>query len=256
MIARARVAVEAGGPEGDRLTCLRSDGPLVLRPTPDGVYQVGAAAGPIGGDDLSLEIEVGPGAELTLRTAAAAVALPGLEPSRLRIDVTVGEGGSLRWLPEPTVAATGAVHESRTRIELAAGSSLLWRDEIVLGRHGEVGGSVSARLSVDLDGRPLLRHRLDAGPEHPEWGSAAVGRGSRCAGSLLAVNPAWTGEHGPPGPLVLEAGTAAVLPLAGPASHVLVLAPDALALRRWLDAAHAELVTHNRARRGSVTPVR
>jgi urease accessory protein len=210
----------------------------------------------MGGDDLRLEIDVGPGAELTLCTAAAAVALPGAEPSRLEIEARVGEGGSLRWLPEPTVAAAGAVHVTRTRIAVGPGGRLLWRDEIVLGRHGETGGSVSARLSVDFDGRPLLRHRLDAGPDHPAWATAAVGRGSRCAGSLLAVDPAWAGENGPPGPLVLEPGAAAVLPLAGPAAHAVVLAPDALTLRRWLDAAHTELVTHNRARRGSVTPVR
>jgi urease accessory protein len=212
----------------------------VLRPTPGAIYLVGAAAGPMGGDDLRLEIDVGPGAELTLRTAAAAVVLPGTGPSRLVIDARVGEGGSLRWLPEPTVAAARAVHVTRTRILLGAGALLLWREEIVLGRHREEGGSVSARLSVDLDGRPLLRHRVDAGPGHSQWASAAVGRGARCAGSLLAVDPAW-GQDGPPGPLILEPGAAAVLPLAGPAAHAVALGPDARTLRRRLDAAHVAL---------------
>ena len=151
----------------------------------------------------------------------------------------MGEGGSLRWLPEPTVAAAKAVHVTRARILVGAGARLIWRDEIVLGRHGEEGGSVSARLSVDLDGRPLLRHRIDAGPEHPGWATAAVGRESRCAGSLLAVDPAWSSADapGPPGPLTLEPGAAAILPLAGPAAHAVVLAPDARTLRRLLDAA-------------------
>lgn len=242
MIARARVAVEAAGGERSRLTCLRSDGPLVLRPTPGAVYLVGAAAGPMGGDDLTLEIDVGPGAELTLCTAAAAVVLPGAGPSRLAIDVQVGEGGSLRWLPEPTVAAARAVHVTRTRILVGEAARLLWREEIVLGRHGEEGGSVSARLSVDLDGRPLLRHRIDAGPEHLEWATAAVGRGSRCTGSLLAVDPAWaSGDAGPPGPLTIEPGAAALLPLAGPAAHAVALAPDARTLRRLLDAAQVAM---------------
>jgi urease accessory protein len=134
------------------------------------------------------------------------------------------------------------VHVTRTRIRLEQGARLLWRDEIVLGRHREEGGSVSARLSVDLDGRPLLRHRIDAGPEHPGWASAAVGGGSRCAGSLLAVDPAWlTGEPGPPGPLTMEPGAAAVLSLAGPAAHAVALASDARTLRRLLDTARAAM---------------
>jgi urease accessory protein len=241
VIARARLAVEAG-PGACRITCLRSDGPFVLRPTPGGVYLVGAAAGPIGGDDLGLEVDVGPGAELTLRTVAAAVVLPGPGPSRLEIVARVGEGGSLWWLPEPTVAATGAVHRVQARVEVGAGARLLWRDEIVLGRHGEEGGSVSARLSVDVAGRPLLRHRIDAGADHPEWASAAVGGGARCAGSLVAVDPAWTAAGGsPPGPSVLQPGAAVLLPLSGPAVHVVALAQDARTLSRLLDAGQAAL---------------
>ncbi len=97
---------------------------------------------------------------------------------------------------------------------------------------------MSARLSVDLDGRPLLRHRTEAGPEHPGWATAAVGGAARCAGSLLAVDPAWSSaDTGPPGPLTLVPGSAAILPLAGPAAHAVVLAPDARTLRRLLDAA-------------------
>ena len=80
MRARARVVVAAG-----RLAVLDSRAPLVLRRTgPDEVYLVGGAAGPLGGDDLCLSVEVGTGDRLRLRTAAASVALPGPDgaPSR------------------------------------------------------------------------------------------------------------------------------------------------------------------------------
>src|ERR1700721_2043243 len=50
-----------------RLPVLRSQVPLVLRRTPDAVYLVGGAAGPLGGDVLSLSITVGPGAFLRVR---------------------------------------------------------------------------------------------------------------------------------------------------------------------------------------------
>ncbi|MDX6338559.1 MAG: urease accessory protein, partial [Streptosporangiaceae bacterium] len=52
-----------------RITVLRSDGPLALRETPLGVYLVGTAAGPLGGYDLTLDIDVGPGSCLVIRSA-------------------------------------------------------------------------------------------------------------------------------------------------------------------------------------------
>src|SRR5687768_16184312 len=73
MIARARIIAEADGSGATRLPVLRSSVPLVLRQAEDAVWIVGGAAGPLGGDDLGLDIDVGPGAALTVRTAAAAV---------------------------------------------------------------------------------------------------------------------------------------------------------------------------------------
>lgn len=247
MIARGRVVVEADGGGGSRLACLRSEGPIVLRPTAGSlVHMVGGAGGPLGGDDLRIEVVVGAGAVLTLRTVAASVVQPGPSPlpSVVEVDASVGEGGVLHWLPEPTVAATGCRHQSRARVVLADGARLVWREELVGGRHGERGGSVSSRLTVDRAGRPLLRHRIDVGPEHPSWSSPAVGAGARCVGSVLVVDPAWL--DAPTRPVVLADtdadGTAAMLPLAGPAVHVVALAPDARTLRRLLDAGQAALV--------------
>jgi urease accessory protein len=59
-----------------RLVELRSDPPLVLRATPAGLHLVGGAAGPLGGDELALDITVGAGACLVVRSAAATLAQP------------------------------------------------------------------------------------------------------------------------------------------------------------------------------------
>ena len=246
------MVVEVDGEGRSRLVGLRSEGPLVLRPTapspPCGVvvHLVGGAGGPLGGDALTVEVVVGPGAELTVLTVAAAVVLPGPAPSVYEIDARVGAGGRLRWMPEPTVAAAGCRHRTRARVNLDSGAGLVWREELVGGRHGEDGGSVSSRLSVDLGGRALVRHRLEMGPEHPAWASPAVGAGARCAGSLLVVDPAWVDR--PPGPVVLDGiaggvagGIAAVMPLVGPAVQVVGLASDAITLRRLLEAGEAAL---------------
>jgi len=257
VIARGRVVVEASGGHRCRLACLRSEGPLVLRPTGDGVvHLVSGAGGPLGGDVLTIEIVVGPGAELTLRTVAAAVALPGPGPSVIEIDARVGAGGVLRWLPEPTVAAAGCDHRTRARVMVGAGARLVWREELVQGRHGEVGGSISSRLAVDVDGRPLVRHQVDSSAGDT-WASPAVGAGARCVGTLLVVDPTWIGT-GPPAPVVLGEG-AALLPLAGPAVQVVALAAEAITLRRFLDAGEAAVSPQpevpSRGRPGPGSPV-
>ena len=232
MRARATVVAEADEQGGTRLARLRSEAPLLLRRTPDAVYLVGGAGGPLGGDDLVLDIDVGSGARLVVRTAAASIALPGDEPSSVRTRVRVATGGELQWLPEPLVAVRACRHRMEAVIVLERGARLVWREELVLGRHGEVYGSVESRLLVDLDGAPLLRHELALGPDHPEGSSPAVAGAARCSGSVLVVQPAWPT---PPGPLRLGP-RAAVLPLAGPAVQVVALADDALGLRRDLQS--------------------
>src|SRR5277367_6773360 len=97
IFASASVVAVAGPGGVTRLPVLASQVPLVLRRTPDAVYLVGGAAGPIGGDELGLRISVGAGAFLRVRTAAASIALPGPDgrESALRVTVDVGAGGQL-----------------------------------------------------------------------------------------------------------------------------------------------------------------
>jgi urease accessory protein len=236
MRAVARV-VAAAGSNGTRLAVLRGEPPLLLRRTgPAQVHLVGGAAGPLGGDDLRLDIEVAAGATLCLRTVAATIALPnrGGDASRLQIHATVAPGGRLRWLPEPLIAAAGCHHITVSTVELAAGAALQWRDELVCGRHGEPSGDVRLGTAVHLAGRPLYQHELAVGPSIPEWSGAAVLGGAGAVGSLLLVNPEWT-EHGPPPARVLG-DSAALMPLAGPAVLAIATAADLPGVRRVLDA--------------------
>ena len=50
----AAVVAELAG-DRTRCTTLRSDPPISLRDTPDGLYLVASGAGPVGGDDLHLD---------------------------------------------------------------------------------------------------------------------------------------------------------------------------------------------------------
>jgi urease accessory protein len=248
--ARAAVSVVRGEDGRDRLAVLRSEPPLTLRPSAGEraggpgrssaracVHLVGTSAGPLAGDELRLDVGVGDGAALTVQSSAATLVQPGARPgvSRLHVEVDVARGGSLEWMPEPTVLVRGSDHEVHVHLALEAGASVVWRDETVLGRFGEPPGSLLARLTVDRAGMPLLRNDLAVGPRWPgSQGPAGVGADTRAVGAVLVV--------GPRAPAVAAGGE----PVAGSRAAVLPLAPDAVlvaavahtpgALRAALDA--------------------
>ena len=237
---RATAWITAGA--DGRLPRLRSQAPLVFRPTRDAVYLVSAAGGPVGGDVLDLRIEVLAGAELRLRTVAASVALPGADgtESVLAVHARVARGGVLEYVPEPTVVADGARHTTDIRVDLAAGATLVLRDEIILGRHGERGGACRTRLRCDYDGRPLLRHDVAVDGTDDVGLGPAVLAGHRAYGTVLRAGESQGAVSSLARAVAPAAARArpdvAVMPLAGPGVLVSALAPDSLALRRLLDA--------------------
>lgn len=232
--AAAEIVAELGPGGGTRLPVLRSQAPLVLRRTPEAVYLVSATGGPLGGDLLSLRIAVGAGASLRLRTAAASVALPGLDDAEsvLTVTATVEPGGTLEYLPEPVVVADGARHAADIRVTLAEGARLIVREELILGRHGERGGAYRGSLRADYAGRPLLRQSLEVSGTQDAARGPAILAGHRACANVLRVGPEIPGSAS-------EAPYAdrqvAVMPLAaGPAVLVTALADDAVTLRRLL----------------------
>lgn len=260
--ARLRVGLDSGGTA--RVTELRSATPVLIRRTGGSgniveVHLVGGAGGPLAGDDLGLDIAVGAGAVLVVGSVAATVALPGrgAGPSTFTVRAEVGAGGELAFLPEPTIVARGARHRLISRITLAAGARLRYREEILLGRFGEPGGSLTTSLHVDVEasadadasadatgagsgntgagsGRrgALLRQELRLGPEVPGVHGPAVLAGARAVGSVLLAGPL-TGLDALASPV---GEGVALMPLRGPGVLVSALADDGLTLRRRLDA--------------------
>lgn len=251
MRAQAVVVAEPDGRGGTRLSRLRGESPLLLRYTPvrsgpATVYLVGGAAGPLGGDDLRLSIEVRPGAALCLRAVAASVALPGRSgaASCFRVQASVGALGELEWLPEPTVAAAGCHHLAHATVDVAQDGALRWREELVCGRDGEAPGAVTITTVVRYAGRPLLHQSLSVGPDAEGWAGSAVLGDATATGSLLHVDP----SLGATAPACVLAPTAVRVPLAGPATLTTATAPDAHTLRKLLDGASRP---HRRYRRPS-----
>ncbi|MEU8813112.1 urease accessory protein UreD [Actinoplanes sp. NPDC048796] len=230
MKAFARIAAESDGRGGTRPAELRGESPLLVRRTgPGRVHLVGGAAGPLRGDDLRLEIAVGSGATLEIRSVAAQLALPGrshLPTSRYEVQARVAEGGELRWLPEPLIAAAGCDHVTVTRVEVADGGRLLWRDDLVCGRHGEDPGDVRTETTVRHAGRTLYRHDLSVGPSAPGWSGAAVLGGGRAIGTVVTTTVA--------DPALLG-GEAVLMPLAGPGMLATAVGRDIRQVRAALD---------------------
>lgn len=251
MKASARLVAETRPDGTTRLTTLVDQAPLLLRQTPAyaghgaaQVYLVGGAAGPLGGDELSFEIRLGPGAKVRVGSVAASLALPGPRgESTLDIHVRLAAGASLIWEPEPLIAARGARHRTTVRIELAEDARLTWREQTLLGRHGEQPGSALTRLRVRRAGRPLLDHALAVGPRYAGSLGPAVTGTDRAGATTLIVDPTWTAVA-PAERTALEPrddthGAIAVLPLQEPAVVISALAPDGLTLRTLLAQAHA-----------------
>ncbi|WP_232541567.1 urease accessory protein UreD [Nocardia bovistercoris] len=161
MRTELRISVRAG--ESARV---HASGGLAARRTgPDAVHLIGTAATPLGGDELDITVEVGPGARLVLRSVAASIALPGAATvsSSARWHFEVGAGGFLDVDLEPMVVAGGARHRVRSTVAFAGDAAIRLRERVQIGRAGERDGGWRGDLIADVDGVPLLRHRLELG---------------------------------------------------------------------------------------------
>lgn len=262
MFAHAQLAVTAEAGH-TRIARLRSDPPLTLRPVLDtgqrvpqawqaagaaSVSLAAAAAGPIGGDRLHLDVDVGAGATLVLRTVAATLLLPGPhgESSYVANTIHIGRDATLIWLPEPIIASRCCHHIGTTRIHLDPEARLISREELILGRHGEQPGRLRQRLRVTRGRTPLHDQELRIGTDVPGWQSPAVTGGRTALGNLLVV-----GAPQRAGASDRDVNTVATMSLATSATLVSALADDALNLRRTLDAHLADLAREQVAETGN-----
>lgn len=177
------------------LPVLRSDPPILLRPTGDTVHLVGGSAGPLGGDRLQLDVTVRRRACLRLRSAAASVVLPGASASSLHLTVTVEPGGHLDWHPEPAVSVAGGSHEQVVDVELQGDATMEWTETVVLGRSGEPSGDWQSRMRVVRDGTVVTHQQLDVGPSHLGSDGPAVMNGRRVSATRLIVGRTARPDH-------------------------------------------------------------
>jgi urease accessory protein len=155
------VLIVASADRSPRIECV--GGVAARRTDAHTVHLVSAAATPLGGDTIRVRVVVGPGAELRLRTAAATMAMPGAVTMESRADWVLEVEGELDLDPQPTIVAGHARHVTSTRLAVAGRGSIRLRERIQIGRSGERQGFWTGSLRADVDGTPLLRHRMELG---------------------------------------------------------------------------------------------
>jgi urease accessory protein len=174
-------ATIAGGDRAVWLSDVRSQPPLTLRRSGGRVLIVGSAAGPVGGDELDLHLEIAPGACVSVGTVAATIVWPGPDgrQSRTTLTIDVGTDAHVVWHPCPTVSVAGSDHRMSTNVRLAVGATCRIVEELALGRGDEPSGQLDACVRIERLGMPVIHHRERFGPGTPGWGSTAAVSGAR-----------------------------------------------------------------------------
>ena len=169
------------------------------------------AGGLVGGDRLSLEVDLAAGSSALLTSVAAqkvygSVGRSHLAPAglwaRQDLHMTLAERADLEWLPQELVLYADGLYSQRLRVELAAGASWLGAEVVRLGRTAAGEQLAQGRWRSSLE---LVRQR----PEGRRW---------ELVDRIELADAALQGEHGMAGqPVFGSLVWAAPQPLAGEA---------------------------------------
>ena len=166
---RGRLALTSDGPLGRGHLGARI---LSQRPGYARVALVAEGALLVAGDDISVNITVGPGMRLDVVEPSGTVAYDMRGGSaRWQARVKLAPHARLTWQGQTFVVSGGADVTRDVRVELATGSVAVLRETLVLGRAGEPGGRLLQTSRATLDGHPLLAEELDLGPSQPRPGA-------------------------------------------------------------------------------------
>lgn len=170
-----REAATAGGQT--RLQPLVQQPPLrVVRafPLADGAVLThlhNISGGVLGGDQLTLRIEVETGASVQLTSTGATRVYRhrlGHADACQHNHFTIGPGALLEYLPDPLIPFAGARYRQQTQITLAEDSGLFYWEVLAPGReaHHErfAYDEVALHLDITAAGRPLVLERMQLQP--------------------------------------------------------------------------------------------
>ncbi len=166
------------------------------------------AGGLVGGDRLTLQIGLEEGSQALITSVAAQKVYGSIGRSRLvplgdwtrqTLQVTLGQGADLEWLPQELVLYANGLHEQRTRVVLAPGASWLGADVVRLGRTAAGEGLEAGRWRSRLE----ICRTADAGATTPwelvdrlELAGPALCDPHGMAGEPVFGSLCWVGPEG------------------------------------------------------------
>lgn len=206
--AEGRIAiwVEAIG-AASRATRIAESGASRLRlpKSPHGLdgVMLNIAGGIACGDRMSVEVDVGESAEITLSTPGAERIYRSDGPSAvIESRLSVGPGGRLSWLPQETILFDSARLERSLEAEIACDARLTICETVAFGRRarGEQvrSGLFEDRWRVRRDGKLIFAETLRlAGPLHDLLAKKTIAGGATSLATILHVGPDAEGLLGP-----------------------------------------------------------
>ena len=158
------------------------------------VYLLHPPGGLVGGDELRLDLRVGPAAHTLVTTPAAGKAYRTTGPvSRQSHTLTVEAGGTLEWLPQETIVDDGAAVELETRVDLAREARFFGAETLCFGLPARSApfarGSCRQTFDLRRAGAPILieRGRFEGGAAGQ---TAPWGLGGATVLTLIVAAPA------------------------------------------------------------------
>ncbi len=169
--------------------------------------------GLVDGDDIALEVDVGPGAAALVTTQASTKVYRSPRGCRQRLCARVGDGGLLALVPDPVSGFAGARLDQTIAIELGEGASLWLYDAVSCGRAAagerwQLARYASA-ITVTRGGATLLHDAIELDAAHgaiaPRLGrfdalATAIAIGPRAALAEVAAparGAAWVAAASP-----------------------------------------------------------
>ena len=156
---------------------------------------VNTAGGIVAGDRLDIEVTVGPGAAVTLTSAAAEkIYRSEAEPARIATRLILAPASRAAWIPQETILFDGARLRRRFAVDLAADASFVVAEIVVFGRAAsgerDIAGALHDSWRVRRAGRLVFADetRLE-GTIGTTLARAAVANGAGACALVLVAGP-------------------------------------------------------------------
>ena len=194
----ASVAFGPGAPVSRLASLAESGGYRVKFPAPEDRAEavlINTGGGVAGGDRVSIDVALQPGAALTVTTQSAERIYRSLgDAAQIDVRLNVGEAADLAYLPQETILFSHAKLRRTITAGVAETGTLLIAEMIVFGRAamGEtvVEGSLHDSWRIQRNGKLIYADEVRLhGPIHELLAHPTIGNGARSTATLLYFAP-------------------------------------------------------------------